>query len=202
MIFFADRRGTEIRPSVARPSQETLNSIAQEKQLAQWGGLRVDESDKCGESCLVTTMGDLNNAGAREGAFSDADSWRRDDTGRAMASALLNDATQGPLFIFASTPPGLECIPSGLVATEVVRVIVEGSCAIGDTPYSCGDVRLDAANIVVEEAKAGPGGVKEVLIFGDRQGVFSMSSASSRPAIFEEEVKALRARLACRLAAA
>jgi hypothetical protein len=202
MIFFADRRGTEIRPVVPKPSQETLNSMAQEKVLAEWGGLRVDESDECGESCLITTLGELNNAGGLEGAFADPDSWRKGADGRAAVSAVLNDATRGPLFVFSSAPPGVECIPSGGIATEVVRVIVDGSCTIGDTDYSCGDVRLEETNITPETAKAGPRGVKEVLIFGDRHGVFTTSAMSTWPQLIEDDVNALRAKLESRVTAA
>jgi hypothetical protein len=194
--FMADRRGTQMRPVNEGTMDDTIASYT---QFAQWAGMAMDENDTAVDSCLVTTLGSLGNAGSLNGSFGDTASWRRDDRGHALTTALLGHTTRGPLLMLSSSPPGGVGVHAGSsISTEVVRAVVDGSCTIGQDEYTSGDIRIDVARAPAEPVQAGPDGLKEIVIFGDREPLFSTLSSVRWSPLVEAELRALEQRLADR----
>jgi hypothetical protein len=115
----------------------------------------------------------MNSRGFLNGSFSDITSWCIDEKGLAAVAAAMGHPTNGPLVLLVNTPPGYEGVPGCSIGTETVRMIVDGSCSIGDTTYGMGDVIVQAANAPWQPIIAGRNGVKEVVLFGERQVVFA-----------------------------
>ena len=59
-------------------------------------------------------------------------------------------------------------VPGGSLATEILHVVVEGSCTIDGEIKNLGDFWLSEAG-VQPEMVAGPQGLSHILLIGERQ---------------------------------
>lgn len=171
-VFFADRRGTAVRPvskTLTREQAEVFEGAAMVSNWAETGGDVVDLADTADESCLLTTLGALNNSGYLNGSFDDRTSWCQDAAGRAVAGALMGHPSMGPIVLLSHAPAGPIQLPDRTLDTEIVRMVVTGSCTIGDVTYREGGIRLQKAGVPSGPAVADRDGVSEVVILGDRR---------------------------------
>lgn len=175
-VFFADRRGTAVRPvstSLTEDQAAVFEGAFLVSDWAEVGGDVVDLEDTADESCLLTTLGSLNNTGYLNGSFDDREGWHRDEAGRVVAGALMGHASMGPIVLLSHAPAGPIEVPDRSLDTDVVRIVVNGSCTVDGRSYEAGDIRLQKAGAPSGGSVAGSDGVDEVVIVGDRRVAFS-----------------------------
>lgn len=175
-VFFADRRGTVVRPVSTTLTEDQAAVFEGAFLVSDWaevGGDIIDLEDTADESCLLATYGKLSNGGHLNGSFDDRANWCHDDAGRDVAGALMGHASMGPVLLLSHAPSGAIELPDRVVDTDVVRMVVNGSCTVDGRAYQAGDIRLQKAGAASGPTVAGDEGVDEVVIFGDRRVVFA-----------------------------
>jgi len=198
MLMFADRRGTRMR-AVKTEHQEVFMAT-QTQPMADWEGTAGDlfsdaPNDTAGPTALVTTLGEPGKPGHVDGTFKHTSGWRSVGANVRMAAALLGDADCGPALLMTATAPGEVSAPQCAVSTELLRLIVDGSCTIGNEHYAAGDIRVQAAGAATSTVVAGPEGVSEVLVFGDRRGASPSASGEGWSAAIDQVLEELSAKL-------
>jgi hypothetical protein len=183
IIFFADRRGHRVRPTNAalRAEYSRPEAIAHTKEL--FGEVLPvvlpDEDD--GVSGLMTTIDKpFSKLGHIDGTFDEAVQWEAVGAGAHMAVALLGLHDVGPVVILQRTPPGQIATPAVTFGSDVFRCVINGSYQRGDTTLQMGDTVLRAEGLAWETVVAGPDGLDEVIIVGDRRGLPAIASGAGR----------------------
>jgi hypothetical protein len=132
----------------------------------------VHPKDSEGTPGIVTTIGQCKG-GRLEGSFSDYESWTPSGDGVWLAGALLGDHVAGPLLLLSHTAPGAVATPAATFASEVARTAVRGSGWVGEDAFVLGDTRIQEAESRHELVVAGPDGLDEVIVFGDRRAILT-----------------------------
>ncbi|MGD9797345.1 MAG: hypothetical protein AB7H43_02160 [Acidimicrobiia bacterium] len=173
VIFFADRRGHRVRPTnpELRAQYSSPEAIAMTKQ--HYGDLLPvilpDEDD--GVDGLVTTVDKtFSRMGHVDGSFEEASTWRDFGDGRRVAVSLLGVHDVGPVVILQRTPAGAVATPAGTLGSDLFRCVIAGSHTRAGEPVVMGDMRFQAGGTPWEAVVAGPDGLDELLIVGDRTG--------------------------------
>jgi hypothetical protein len=168
VLVFGDRRGTRVRLASAAQEAPKL-----EAALAEWTGIhgdQLDPDDSCPESTMVTSIGAGAASGHVDGSFAETADWGEATDGGRRLAGLVGDEISGPLVVLTQQSADACAAPGGLVGTDVVRIVVRGSCMIGDRDYVAGDLHVRRAG-PVDEVVAGSEGLSEVVIFADRRAV-------------------------------
>jgi hypothetical protein len=71
--------------------------------------------------------------------------------------------------VLASTEPLRLATPATSFETDVLRVVLSGSFEIDGRLYEPGDVRVQRAGTWCESIAAGPDGLEEIIVLGDRR---------------------------------
>jgi hypothetical protein len=189
LTMMADRRGTrrrEIQGWVAG-SAEAEAEFALQRYFAEtfeFDGDLVDADGTVspGPSALLTTAGPTSNSGKLNGSFADADSWTSvSDSTRALVS-VLGDAVQGPVIALAETSPHQVAASASYFDTELMRFVIAGSCGIDGRIYEAGDIRMQLPSKACGPVSAGPDGLQELLVFGDRRFIGAADDTAMWPA--------------------
>jgi hypothetical protein len=173
IIFFADRRGHRLRPTNAalRAKYASPEAIAGTK--ARFGALLpavlADEDD--GVEGLVTTIAKpFSKVGHVDASFDESDQWQPVGNGGRMAVSLMGVHDIGPAVVLQRTPPGRVATPAATFASDVFRCVISGSYQHAGETVQMGDILVQAEGRPWEEVVAGPEGLDEVVIIGDRRG--------------------------------
>lgn len=199
VIFFADRRGHRVRPTnqELRRQYSSPEAIAMTKQ--RFGDLLPvilpDEDD--GVDGLVSTIDKpFSRLGHFDGSFGEAGTWLPVGDGARMAVSLLGVHDVGPVVVLQRTPAGSVATPACTFGSDLFRCVVAGGHDAYDRPSVMGDTRTLAAGRPWPEVVAGPGGLDELLIVGNRQGVApDLAGPSDWASVLTATVERLRAGL-------
>ncbi|MFI5958906.1 hypothetical protein [Cryptosporangium sp. NPDC051539] len=170
-LLFADRRGMKVR----HVSKDSPSHEVQDRKLAEWLGIKGDlisddPQDTSGPSTLVTDLGPLK-ANHFNGSFAESHRWPQAGPQTRAAGALMGDPVCGPVLVMATTTANGQSAPERTFDTEVLHLIVGGSCTVGDYVYVSGDLMVVPAGVRSAPVIAGPDGVQELIVLGDRRGV-------------------------------
>ena len=192
-LLFGDRRGLRVRPVQADgPAVSPLDRAASDWLRVGGDLVSDDPAHAPGPSCLSTTIGDRPGRARINGSFGATDGWFRFGEAR-VAGAWLGHPVTGPLVLLTAIGAGGRPLASYSFGTEVLRLVVRGSCQIGEAWYRAGDIRVEHAGSC-GPAKAGPDGVDEVVIIADRR--FATSDSIRDPG-WASTLEAVAARLRC-----
>jgi hypothetical protein len=176
ITMMADRRGTRRRQvqGWVPGSPEAEAEVALQQYFAttfEFDGDLVDSdgSVACGPSALVTTIGPTGNSGKLNGSFADSDMWPAVTSSTRAVVSVMGDRFCGPVVVLAVTAPGETAMPACSFDTEVLRIVVAGSCCIDGRTYGKGDMRMQLPGHRSERVMTGPEGLQEMLVFGDRR---------------------------------
>lgn len=201
---FADRRGLRASAVIGGPELELLMAEGG-RMLAAMFDLEplVAEPavDICGSSALVTTIGPTDNSGKLNGSFGDHGTWRSVSAATKAAVSLLGEPTRGPAVVLAVTAPNEIAFPGSRFDTEVFRLVVDGSCTIGDRSYEPGDMRIQRAATWCEPVVAGDLGLQEIVVLGDRRHAAADVEGDAWSASLDSIVAELADELAARASA-
>lgn len=173
IVMMADRRGTRGRIAGAEDEvDDVLKAAAQ--SIAQMFGINGDimsddPKDGSGPSALATTLGPTTNSGKLNGSFAEADAWAEIGAGTRAAVSLLGEPTRGPVLVLSVSEPYRLVAPRCRFDTELLRMVVAGSCDVDGKVYEKGDTRVQRAGTWCGPVAAGPDGLQEVLVIGDRR---------------------------------
>jgi hypothetical protein len=175
IIFFADRRGHRVRPTNPELRAEYASPESFARTQEHFGEalpvLLADEDD--GVNGLVTTIQKpFSKVGHVDGCFDEAGSWEAVGAGGRMAVTLMGLHDVGPVVILQRTPPGEVATPAATFRSDVLRCVIRGSYEREDhVVVQMGDTLLRAEGHPWEVVVAGPDGLDEVIIVGDRRGL-------------------------------
>lgn len=166
LVMFGDRRGFPVRPV-------KQDYRAQAAEMAERGaaglGITILDPYPAEEQGVQTNLGTPDKAGKVEGTFAEAASWPELVRGVTIAAGLVGESERGPVILLLQAKAGATARPACTFATEVLHMIVKGSCTIGADALRLGDVRLQEADAPSPAIVAGPDGLSLVLVVGDRR---------------------------------
>ena len=191
-LLFGDRRGMRVRPvHLDGPLISPLDRAAGEWLRIGGDLVSDDPDDEPGPSNLSTTLHDQPARARINGSFDDSAGWFRFAHG-LLAAGLMGHAVSGPLVLLARIDPGGRPLGSYVFGTEVLRMVVRGSCKVGDEWYSTGDIRVEHAGSCGRTV-AGDEGVDEIVVIADRRTMVTESVRdSSWSSALETVLAALR----------
>jgi hypothetical protein len=170
LLIMGDRRGVR-----ARMVGEELPGLAEaHRALALHFGITGDlvsdePSETAGHAGLATTLGAITKGGKLVGSFADAGGWPEVSEQTRAHVSLLGAPDCGPLLVLAATSSGGLAAPGSTWETDTFRLVVSGSCTIGDEHYESGDARIQEAGVRCDPVVAGPDGLRELVVIGDRR---------------------------------
>jgi hypothetical protein len=170
IIFFADRRGFAVRPT--NPETRAAMRAAVEGMRDRYRDalpelLDVDDGGVIGLTTTITTP--MSRLGHIDGSFRDADRWETLGESKAAVS-LLGLPDLGPVVLLMHTPAAATAAPACTFGTDGFRLVIAGSYERDGTVYEMGDMRFQVAGTRWDRVVAGPDGLDEVVVLGDRRG--------------------------------
>jgi hypothetical protein len=202
IIFFADRRGFAVRPTNAEARAQMR--VAVEAMRDRYADVlpEILAADDGGVIGLVTTITTpMSKLGHIDGSFADAASWDALGESRAAVSVLGLPGC-GPVVMLVHTPAAATAAPGCTFDTDGFRLVVAGSYERDGTTYEMGDMRFQGAGTRWERVVAGPDGLDEVVILGDRRGASpQVDEADVDARAWRAQLDATLARLRADLAA-
>ncbi|MBW8825326.1 MAG: hypothetical protein JF603_03090 [Acidobacteria bacterium] len=171
IIAFADRRGARTRPTKPELRAQVENDEAIQKQREATGFDILPPNDP-GINGLVTTLDKpWSKVQHIDASVHDAGEWPAIGDGGRVCVNLLADHEVGPIFIVQRTPAGAMATPRMTVGSDVFRCVISGSYRREDGEIvEMGDGRAHAPGVPWEAVTAGPDGLDEIIIIGDRSG--------------------------------
>ncbi|HLG67099.1 MAG TPA: hypothetical protein VKV36_04420 [Acidimicrobiales bacterium] len=181
VIFFADRRGHRVRPTNPELRARAASPEAMAATRARFGELLpvILPDDDDGVDGLVTTIAKpFSKLGHIDGSFDEAAGWEPVGASVRLAASLMGAHDAGPVVLLQRTEPGAVATPACTFGSDVFRCVVSGSCRRGREDAVMGDTRFQAADVPWDEVVAGPEGLDEVIIVGDRRGATPRPTAA------------------------
>jgi hypothetical protein len=175
IIFFADRRGHRVRPTNQQLRAEYASAEAIARTKEHFGTVLpvvlADEDD--GVDGLVTTITKpFSRLGHIDSSFDESGEWEPvGDSGRISVS-LMGVHDVGPVVVLQRTPPGAVATPAVTFGSDVFRCVIRGSYERAGETVQMGDTLTRAEGRPWEQVVAGPDGLDEVIIVGDRRGAY------------------------------
>lgn len=171
IIMFADRRGHRVRPTNRKLRAEASTPEAFAATRERLGDLLPeilpDEDD--GVEGLVSTIDKaFSSLGHVDASFAEAEQWQPIDGDRRIAVSVMGAHDVGPVVILQRTAAGREATPEFRVGTEVFRCVIRGSALSTAGARDMGDTVLGAADEPWAPVVAGPEGLDELIVLGDR----------------------------------
>ncbi len=108
-----------------------------------------------------------------------------------VAAALLGLPDLGPVVFLFSTPAAQVAAPACTFGTEGFRLVVGGSYSLDGRERTMGDMRFQSSDSPWEQIIAGPDGLDEVVILGDRRGASPTVPADPNAQAWARDVDAL-----------
>lgn len=171
IVVMGDSRGRKMRPAVdfePNPENELLKSIA--RDFGTVGDVLSDDPEMgAGPSAIASTLAPKLRMGKLNGSYSEAAAWDEVAPGVRATVAVMGDAGRGPVLVCTDVAPNSRAMSRARFGTEVVRIVIAGSCRIGDSIYSQGDVRIQRPGHWCGEVDALEEGVRELIVLGDRR---------------------------------
>jgi len=170
VLCFADKRGCRPRYSnrALRAEKETEELVQREREIT---GVDVLRPNDPGVQGFVTTLTTSWGRGQYiDASLDESGDWPGLANGVRVCVSLMGDHEVGPIYIIQRTPPGAVATPAMTVGSDVFRCVVSGSGERDGQVLSAGDARVQAAGVPWGEVTAGPTGLDEVIIIGDRRG--------------------------------
>jgi hypothetical protein len=173
IISFADRRGSRVRPTNPELRSQVENEEALQRSKEMYGDLMPEilPPNDPGVNGLVTTIDKpWSRVQHIDASLSEADSWLPIGDGGRIAVSLMAAHDVGPIYIVQRTPAGKVATPALTFGSDVFRCVISGSHGRGGQTIEMGDTRFQAAGVPWEAVVAGPDGLDELIIIGNRQG--------------------------------
>jgi hypothetical protein len=168
IISFGDRRGSRTRPTNPELRAKIEDDEAIQRQRHETGVDILPANDP-GINGLVTTLAKpWSKLHHIDGSMREADQWLTIGDGGRVCVNLLADHVVGPVYILQRTPPDIMATPAMTVESDVFRCVISGWHTRAGERVEMGDCRFQAPGVPWEAVVAGPEGLDEVIVIGDR----------------------------------
>jgi len=164
LLVMGDRRGTQSTLAVEK-DKETLFDSGELFGVAVEGLPYPHPAGDRGIPAIATTRGACRN-GYLRGRIA---ALGLGETEYGSLSGVFGDAAAGPIVHILSVSADRIAIPACSVATEMLLLVVSGSCRIGAGRYAAGEMRVQRANAMLDDVVAESDGVEIVLLVADRR---------------------------------
>jgi hypothetical protein len=182
VIVFCDRRGHRVRPTNSEMRARYGSPEALSLLKSRFGDVLpeiLDDADD-GVNGLVTTIEKpFSRLGHIDGSFADSGDWRPIGDGALAAISLFSVHDVGPVVIMQRTPAGHVATPAATFGSDVFRCVIAGSHERAGATVEMGDTRFQSAGTPWEEVVAGPDGLDELIIIGNRQGAIPAADSGA-----------------------
>ncbi len=183
IIFFADRRGHRVRPTNPELRAQYASSEAIAHTKEHFGEVLPvvlpDEDD--GVNGLLTTIDKpFSKFGHIDASFEEAAGWEPVGVGSRVGVTLMGAHDLGPVVVVQRSASGELATPAMTVQSDVFRCVIGGSCRRGDMTMLMGDTIVQPGGRPWEAVVAGPDGLDEVIIVGDRRGLPPVAAGPGR----------------------
>ncbi|WP_163551678.1 hypothetical protein [Candidatus Frankia alpina] len=220
LLLMADRRGLKPYLTDAQLQRLADTALADDVSLE---GVAMLPRDADVPHAIVNSFGAALRPNHVDAGFTDTTGWSMLCDGSRLAAVALGHRESGVLLLCWDRPPGAAALPAFRLGTDLVRLVVEGSCRIGepDGPDGSADgpdsrtsrftgrpsgvelgrlgFRLQQEGTWHGESRPGPSGSKELWIVADRRAWPPVGAAGPAEGPLAEtgaEVAALTSRLA------
>jgi hypothetical protein len=174
IISFADRRGSRVRPTNPERRAMIENDEALEQMRQMYGDDLLPEilpANDGGIDGLVTTLTKpWSKVQHIDASIAEADDWLAIGDGGRVCVNLMSHHDVGPIYIIQRSPAGSLATPAMTFGSDVFRCVIAGSHERAGERVEMGDCRFQAAGVPWDAVVAGPDGLDEVIIIGDRSG--------------------------------
>jgi hypothetical protein len=169
LLCFADKRGYRIHP-FKEEVWPTVNAIEAPliPMYEKVGCHPTHPEDSMGYPGIATSWGVSPRAGRVDGSFEETEGWSRVG-GTQMGAFTVGEPASGSVFLTAIAPPGGTVMPRSTWATEVMTVVVVGSCSIEGARYEPGDIRIQESGVPHPEITHGDDELQVMIVVGDRR---------------------------------
>lgn len=165
LVMFGDRRGFATQPV----KKELTEHFAQrDAGVAMLFSIDVPDEYPAEARGMATTIGARDKAGKVNGSFADSAPWQPAGPGVRASAGVMGHLAVGPLILLARADAAAEVVAPEASGTEVVVMVVAGSCTIGDETYAQGDLRIQTAGSSLPSIVAGPDGADLTIVIADR----------------------------------
>jgi len=204
IIFFADRRGYAVRPTnpELRKQYAAATVAATRERLGDVVPELLDDDDPGVVGMVTNLTTPLSRVGHIDATFADTAGWDDLGDGSKAAAALMGLHDLGPLVLLLSTPGGRVATPACSFDTDSFRLVIRGSCTWAGEDRVMGDMRIQPAGVPWEEIVAGPEGLDQVIILGDRRGAAALVEGGGPAQVWADQLGELVGRMQVRLSAA
>jgi hypothetical protein len=167
LLLVADRRG--LRPILTTEDHQHLvdDALATDPSVQ---GITFLDRDAPVTHALTDNLGSARRAGHWDGGFTGTEAWPALPDGSRLAVIGLGDPESGPLVLGWDRPPAAPALPPFVLGTDLVRLVVEGTCILGGTPLGRLGFRLQQEGTRHHGSEPGPAGSRELWILADRRG--------------------------------
>jgi hypothetical protein len=129
----------------------------------------LHESDDDATTALAATFAEIPSPARLFGSIHDDADWAELSDGSRVAAVFLDNAVSGPMVLLTNNAPGVVEAPAGSYGDDRMRLIMKGSCTIGDREFHAQDFRATEAGIVEGPVVHGPEGSSQVVVYADRR---------------------------------
>lgn len=191
LLVLGDRRGARATLKLKRDAGTILDAGEMNEAfgvpVGDAGAYPHPAGDK-GLAAVATTLGPCDRGYLNR---------RSSDLGTAGApavvSGLIGDEAAGPLVHVLKAGPLAAVLPPCVYATELVLVVIAGSCRIGATRLEAGDLRVTRADAPLEAISSEADGLELALIVADRRARPIPTTVEATPAWTRDADRLLKA---------
>ncbi|EIV91545.1 hypothetical protein [Frankia sp. QA3] len=200
LLLMADRRGLKPYLTDAQLQRLADTALADDVSLE---GVAMLPRDADVPHAIANSFGAAPRPSHVDAGFTDTTGWPVLSDGSRLATIALGHRKSGVLLLCWDRPPGAAALPAFRLGADLVRLVVEGSCRIGEPGA---DVELGRLGFRLQQegtwhgaSRSGPTGSKELWIVADRRAWPPITAAGPAEGPLAEvgaEVAALASRLA------
>jgi hypothetical protein len=176
VLVYGDRRGEPATLTLEADRRALQNAAEIAGSALSTGGAYPHPAGPKGAPAVRTTAGGPIR-GQRRSSFGDSDGWRELEDGVGVFAGMWGDSAAGPMVLLVRAGAG-EAVPEATYSSEVLLVVANGSCRIGDAEYQAGDLRVQQANAPLASLVAGVDGVQLAIMLADRRAAVDVAAES------------------------
>jgi len=171
LLVFADRRGMHPVRNDHTAGMNSDELIAHNVQkFTPFGEGLVSQhiTDDEAVAGIALSFDKLEHGFPARGSIEDHTGWIRLSDGSMFAAAFMGDAAGPAIFMTENAANAEEC-PAARCGGDMLRVIVRGSCRIGERVYEAGAFVALEAGAALEPVIHGPQGSTQLIVVSDRR---------------------------------
>src|SRR2546421_5647262 len=158
LLVMADRRGG--RPFLTTPELQALSDMGRSAEEDLADGYRQHERNAEVHHVIANNFGATAHAGHWDAGFTDTAGWPAMPDGSRLGVIAFGHPESGPVLLCWDRPPGVT-LPAFTAGADQARLVVEGSCRIGDRELPRLGFRLQQEATRHDRSASGPHGSKE-----------------------------------------